>query len=79
VLDAQGGRLEDKAMPGEIANARAVPIPCDAVRIAVDVGIWFGTILRGDNEAIEIGTRSNVQEGAMCTPIPASHSLSFRM
>ena len=25
------------------------------VRIAPDVGIWFGAVLRGDNEWIEIG------------------------
>ncbi len=35
------------------------------VRLAIDVGIWFGAVLRGDNEPIEIGERSNVQEGAM--------------
>jgi carbonic anhydrase/acetyltransferase-like protein (isoleucine patch superfamily) len=36
-------------------------------RVALDdeVGIWFGAVLRGDNEIIEIGARSNVQEGAM--------------
>ncbi len=35
------------------------------VRLGVDVGIWFGAILRGDNEMIEIGDRSNIQDGAM--------------
>lgn len=35
------------------------------VRLSLDVGIWFGAVLRGDNEWIEIGERSNVQEGAM--------------
>ncbi|MBW8270781.1 gamma carbonic anhydrase family protein [Caldovatus aquaticus] len=30
-----------------------------------EVGIWFGAVLRGDNEPIEIGARSNVQEGVM--------------
>ena len=35
------------------------------VRLAPDVGIWFGAVLRGDNEPIEIGERSNIQEGAM--------------
>ena len=35
------------------------------VRLAADVGIWFGAVLRGDNELIEIGARSNIQEGAM--------------
>lgn len=30
-----------------------------------DVGIWFNSVLRGDNETITIGEGSNVQEG--CT------------
>lgn len=32
------------------------------VRLGRNVGIWFGAVLRGDNEAIEIGEDSNVQE-----------------
>jgi len=35
------------------------------VRLSTDVGIWFGAVLRGDNEPIEIGERSNVQECAL--------------
>jgi carbonic anhydrase/acetyltransferase-like protein (isoleucine patch superfamily) len=35
------------------------------VRIAVDVGIWFGAVLRGDNELIDIGAGTNIQEHAM--------------
>ena len=35
------------------------------VALEEDVSIWFGAVLRGDNEPITIGTRSNVQEGAM--------------
>lgn len=35
------------------------------VRIGQDVGIWFGAVLRGDNELIDIGAGSNVQEHAM--------------
>ncbi len=35
------------------------------VRLALDVGIWFGAVLRGDNEPIDVGERSNIQEGAM--------------
>jgi carbonic anhydrase/acetyltransferase-like protein (isoleucine patch superfamily) len=30
-----------------------------------DVGIWFGAVLRGDNEPITIGARTNIQEGVM--------------
>ncbi len=35
------------------------------VILGEDVGIWFGAVLRGDNEPITIGARSNVQEHAM--------------
>lgn len=35
------------------------------VRLGVDVGIWFGAVLRGDNEWIELGAATNIQEGAM--------------
>jgi carbonic anhydrase/acetyltransferase-like protein (isoleucine patch superfamily) len=35
------------------------------VRLGVDVGIWFGAVLRGDNADIEIGDGSNIQEHAM--------------
>jgi Carbonic anhydrases/acetyltransferases, isoleucine patch superfamily len=36
-----------------------------SVVLGDEVGIWFGAVLRGDNETIEIGARSNVQEGAL--------------
>ena len=32
------------------------------VEISEDVGIWFGCVLRGDNEPIRLGTGTNVQE-----------------
>jgi carbonic anhydrase/acetyltransferase-like protein (isoleucine patch superfamily) len=35
------------------------------VRLAPDVGIWFGAILRGDTELLVVGEGSNIQEGAM--------------
>ena len=35
------------------------------VRLGVDVGIWFGCVLRGDNEWITIGARTNVQEATV--------------
>ena len=35
------------------------------VRVAKDVGIWFGSVLRGDNEWIEIGEATNIQEGCV--------------
>jgi carbonic anhydrase/acetyltransferase-like protein (isoleucine patch superfamily) len=30
-----------------------------------DASVWFGTVIRGDNEPIRIGARSNVQEGCV--------------
>lgn len=30
-----------------------------------EVSVWFGAVLRGDNDAIEVGARSNIQDNAM--------------
>jgi carbonic anhydrase/acetyltransferase-like protein (isoleucine patch superfamily) len=35
------------------------------VSIAEDASVWFGTTLRGDNEPITIGARTNIQEGSV--------------
>lgn len=35
------------------------------VLLTLDTSIWFGSILRGDNELIRIGERSNVQDGCV--------------
>ncbi len=35
------------------------------VRIKVGASIWFGAVLRGDNEWIEVGERTNIQDN--CT------------
>ncbi len=35
------------------------------VELGLDVGIWFGAVLRGDNEPIVIGEGTNIQEHAM--------------
>lgn len=32
------------------------------VTLGDEVGIWFGAVLRGDNERITVGARSNIQE-----------------
>ena len=34
------------------------------VRMRADTSIWWGAVLRGDNEWIEIGERSQVQDNA---------------
>jgi carbonic anhydrase/acetyltransferase-like protein (isoleucine patch superfamily) len=35
------------------------------VRLAHGVSIWFGTVLRGDNELIDVGEGVNIQEGSL--------------
>ncbi len=35
------------------------------VKINAGVGVWFGTVIRGDNEPIEIGENSNIQENCV--------------
>ncbi len=34
------------------------------VVLGEDCGVWFGATLRGDNERISIGARTNIQDGA---------------
>lgn len=43
-----------------------------AVRLAADVSVWFGAVIRADNTEISVGERSNVQEGAMLHSDPGS-------
>ena len=33
------------------------------VRLGASVGVWFGAIVRGDNELIDVGSGTNLQEG----------------
>ncbi len=35
------------------------------VKLDEDASVWFGAVLRGDNELISVGPRSNVQDGAV--------------
>ena len=34
------------------------------VRLRRDASVWFGAVLRGDNEWIELGERSQIQDNA---------------
>ena len=40
------------------------------VRLHPDASVWFGCVLRGDNEWIEVGEGSNVQENTVCHTDP---------
>lgn len=35
------------------------------VRLGLDCSVWFGATLRGDNELIDLGERTNIQEGSL--------------
>ena len=35
------------------------------VELAENASVWFGAILRGDNEWIKLGARSNIQDGSV--------------
>jgi carbonic anhydrase/acetyltransferase-like protein (isoleucine patch superfamily) len=41
------------------------------VRLKKDASVWFGSVLRGDNEWIEVGEGSNVQENTVCHTDPS--------
>ncbi|MGP9811409.1 gamma carbonic anhydrase family protein [Rhodopseudomonas sp. NSM] len=40
------------------------------VRLKPSATVWFGAVLRGDNEWIEVGEGSNVQDGSTCHTDP---------
>lgn len=42
------------------------------VRLASLASVWFGAAIRGDNTPIQIGTRSNIQEGAVLHSDPGA-------
>ncbi|WP_414474613.1 gamma carbonic anhydrase family protein [Microvirga sp. M2] len=35
------------------------------VRLGHEAGVWFGAVIRADNDTIIVGDRTNIQEGAM--------------
>lgn len=42
------------------------------VRLGDDVSVWFGAVIRGDNEPIRIGARSNIQDMSVLHSDPGS-------
>src|SRR5262249_29671317 len=45
------------------------------VRLRPHASIWFGTVLRGDNEWIEIGENSNVQDNSVVHTDPGQPTI----
>ena len=40
------------------------------VRLKKNASVWFGAVLRGDNDWIEVGENSNVQDNSICHTDP---------
>lgn len=57
-IDEKAPVFEDEASNWIAPDATVI----GNVHIGRDVGVWFGVVIRGDNELISIGARSNVQE-----------------
>lgn len=53
-------------MPGD-GRAWVAPsaVALGKVELCDDASVWFGAVLRGDNELIRVGARSNVQDGCV--------------
>ncbi|HEX2215117.1 MAG TPA: gamma carbonic anhydrase family protein [Xanthobacteraceae bacterium] len=58
------GQAPDLPGPGEYFIADTAVV-IGKVRLKRHASVWFGSVLRGDNEWIEVGEQSNVQES--CT------------
>lgn len=42
------------------------------VRLETDASVWWGAVLRGDNEPILVGRGSNIQDGTVCHTDPGT-------
>ncbi|CAN5365214.1 gamma carbonic anhydrase family protein [soil metagenome] len=42
------------------------------VRLQRDASVWFGAVLRGDNELIDVGVASNIQDGCVLHTDPGA-------
>lgn len=60
-LDGNAPSIEDGEAVWIAPDAHVIGKVC----LGRDAGIWFGAVLRGDNEQITIGAGSNVQEHCM--------------
>jgi carbonic anhydrase/acetyltransferase-like protein (isoleucine patch superfamily) len=57
----------DDAVPQIAATAWVAPSATVIGRVVMEEGasVWYGAVLRGDNDAIHIGKNSNVQDGSV--------------
>jgi carbonic anhydrase/acetyltransferase-like protein (isoleucine patch superfamily) len=59
-LDGEKPVLPDEGRYWVAASASVI----GKVRLKTDCSVWFGAVLRGDNEWIELGERSQIQDNA---------------
>ena len=59
-LDGQKPELPEAGRYWVAPNATLI----GKVRLQLDASVWFGAVLRGDNEWIELGERSQIQDNA---------------
>ena len=64
-------RLGDHAPKSEALFIAPDAAVIGAVELGKDSSVWFGAVLRGDNEPIRIGARSNIQDGAVAHTDPS--------
>jgi len=57
-----GERIPDIAPDAYVAPSADI---IGTVRIAASASVWFNVVLRGDNDWIEIGEGSNIQDGSV--------------
>ena len=58
-LDGIAPRIADSAWVADSAQVMG------NVELGEQVGVWFGTVIRGDTEVIRIGARSNIQDASV--------------
>ncbi|MEO8117757.1 MAG: gamma carbonic anhydrase family protein [Rhodoferax sp.] len=58
-LDGAAPRISDSAWVADSAQV------IGNVALADDASVWFGVVIRGDNETIRIGRRTNIQDNSV--------------
>lgn len=61
-FDNMKGLLHETPDGAFVANNAIV---CGDVHLAKDVNVWFGTVIRADDEPIRIGEGTNIQDGCV--------------
>ncbi len=59
------GQAPDLPADGDYFLAETATV-IGKVRLKKGATVWFGAVLRGDNEWIEVGEGSNIQDGSTC-------------